>query len=282
MSPDGRVTIAIVGEDEVHRALAMALMDGVLAAAAGARGADWLDPHHVREWVVVPEGQDQPGRRFYNSHWDHPLPVHGRRRPPSFGRRAGRPLAPGASRLRHLYQLHALQPEPPDLLVILQDTDGNLELCLAGDDLRRMVQDSFHDGPAVVVGFPHRDAEAWLMAAPILPDGESAQRLDAARVALSFDPAKQPERLTSSPNDAVTDAKRVLRFVVLQEGERLAQGTPGSVPPSPTEADELACRLAQHLDRARAYQACNLAGFVLDLDAAVVTVFRDFIPGTPV
>ncbi len=49
-------------------------------------------------------------------------------------------------------------------------------------------------------------------------DASEQCRLDDARRALSFDPTTQSHRLTAHPNDALTDAKRVL--TQLTDGDR--------------------------------------------------------------
>lgn len=275
MRADGTVGVAVVGEDEVHRALAMGLFDGALAAMAAERGADWLEPATSRTWLVY-DGGARERRGYYDSHREDPLPGPVGRRVQPTGFIDGRPAGPGASKLRHLYLLHSLQANPPDVVVLLMDTDGDHELVASAEQIRTFVQ-RFDSPPLLVIGTPHRDAEGWLFVAPVEP-GEATKRLAQARTALSFDPTQQPERLTASPNDAVTDAKRVLRFVVLGEGTELARGRPRSAPPSPAEADELVERLAARLDRAATYEACGLARFVRDLHAAVATTFRDSLP----
>jgi hypothetical protein len=280
MQADGTIGVAVVGEDEVHRALAMALFDGALREFAEARGADWVEAENVRAWLVF-DGAERARRSYYDSHREDPLPSpRPSVRVKTTGFIDGQPAGPGAAKLRYLYTFHALQAAPPDVVVILADSDGDTRLVASAEQVRRFTLRLEHP-PVLVIGTPHRDAEAWLMAAPFPSDAESARRLVAARAALSFDPALQPERLTSSPNDAPTDAKRVLRFVLLHEGDRLAQGTPRTGPPSPEESDALATRLATDLSRARSYEACGLDAFLTDLSAAVTILFRDFVPGAP-
>lgn len=276
MPTDGAIGVAVVGEDEVHRALAMALFDGALATLAAERGADWLVVDDARTWLVF-DGGERVRRGFYDSHREDPLPTRPGRRIRTTGHINGRPAGPGAAKLRRLFTYHALQPEPPGMVVLLTDTDGDERTAASAEQVRELVT-GLEDPPALVIGMPHRDAEAWLFAAALPTDAQTAERLAAARKALSFDPSREPERLTSSPNDAMTDAKRVLRFVLLHEGEELARGRPRTGPPTPDEADEIAERLARDLDRASTFRNCGLSDFVRDLRAAVATTFRDHVP----
>ena len=76
-------------------------------------------------------------------------------------------------------------------------------------------------------------------------DEEEASRLEALRKdkdkKLSFNPPETPHRLTAHPNDAPTDAKRVLRFLLFGEYT--------SRPPALEELPALCERLLQDLDR---------------------------------
>lgn len=266
MPVDGCIRVAIIGEDEVHRALAMALLDAVMLDIFQKCSADWLmEIDEVRSWVV-----DASGKLFYDSHRDEPPP----RKLRTAGHIRGEPLKPGASKLRHLYLLHTQQSPAPDLVIILQDTDGSPSLQAAANQVLQLWEPDF---PVLVIGLPHRDADAWLFAAPA-PD-EVSSRLELARKVLSFDPFHEPERLTSSPNHAITDAKRVVQYVLLGEGEELRIGHPKSKPPS--NADELAQRLTTDLPRLRRFVGCGLASFIDALSLAIGTIFREHLPMEP-
>ncbi|MFN7142886.1 MAG: hypothetical protein ACK4YP_03860 [Myxococcota bacterium] len=270
MSLDGRVLVAVAGEDEVHRALAMALFDAAARAHADAAGQDWFDVEHQRRWTTPNERDDVPERRrYFDTHREVELPG------PTFrfsGRIDGKPLAPSARKLREMWLRHNLLVPRPALLVVLQDSDGAPGVV---EGARQVVEwTRRQEGMTLVVGVPERDAEAWLLAGWRPTDPAEESRLRAARETLHFDPTTQPERLTAHPNDALTDAKRVLRYLVFGETP-LTRGRPESRPPSAEQADELAAEMAADLARVRAHWACNLAGFAEDLHRAVVLVFRD-------
>lgn len=266
---EDRLPFYVIGEDEVHRALGMALVDAVIRHLAHERDADWLEPELVRRWSALAEPVDLPEhRRRGDSHRRGHIRQH--------GYLAGQPCAPGAHKLRALLVEHARAERTPALLVLLQDTDGDPAL---GKGVRQ-VQDwaaARDDLPPVAIGCAHREAEAWFMATPGLA-AKQPQRLQQARAALGFDPTRQPERLSAQPNDALTDAKRVLRFVLLAEGERLAAGVPDSVSPSLEEVDELAAQLAADLGHLAQFKACGLAPFVAALKAALPRALHQHLP----
>lgn len=269
---EGGVPVYVVGEDQVHRALGMALVDAVISKLAHDRDADWVDPDTVRRWSALAE---PPGiaenRRWGNINGPSTIRLH--------GRLDGAPYLPGARQLRSAVVEHARAERSPGLLVLLRDTDGDPEIARGAQQVRDWI-DSRRDLPPTAIGCPHRDAEAWFFAASGLT-GEEAQRLDQACRVLSFDPTRQPERLTSSPNDARTDAKRVVRFVLLAEGSKLAKGTPASRPPSPDQADALAERVASDLDQLASYDDCGLAPFVDGLKKALVVALDSHLPRAP-
>lgn len=275
MQADGRIGVAVVGEDELHRALAMALFDAALGALAEERHADWIEVELLRQWLVF-DGGTSARRGYYDIHRDDPLPTRPGVRIRTAGFINGEPLGPAASKLRHLFAFHALQDCPPDVVVILVDTDGEPRLSHSAEQVRQFAR-TLDAPPLLVFGLPHRDAEGWLFAAPLPADEETTRRHQAACAVLSFDPTRQPERLTSHPNHASTDAKRVVRFVLLGEGDGLAPGHPASRAPN-EEADALAARLAASLPRALTYYTCNLAPFIQDLMDTQALAFRDFLP----
>ena len=66
---------------------------------------------------------------------------------------------------------------------------------------------------------PQPEVEAWHVSG-FVPDVAEQKRLEALRGELSFDPTTQSERLTSHPNDAPRDAKRVLARLCGADRER--------------------------------------------------------------
>jgi hypothetical protein len=188
----------------------------------------------------------------------------------------GRPVGPGAQKLRGKLVECARADRPAELVVLFHDTDGDPRL---SDGARQVIDwvAAQDDLPAVVIGTPAPEGEAWLLLAGDL-DLSQRQRLEEATSTLSFDPTREPERLTSKPPAKVTDAKRVVQYVLLRSGARLGEGSPESKSPSADTADELAERLAADPERLAGWSACGLAPFVTALDRAVAHVFREHLP----
>ena len=152
-------------------------------------------------------------------------------------------------------------------VVLLQDTDGDTRLPQGARQVLRWARHKT-ELPPCAIGTPHRDAEAWFMALLDLSTKESLRNRKATKT-LNFDPTRHPERLTSCPNDKITDAKRVVRYVLLQEGRTLTQGRPQSRPPTPDEADTLSRRLASDLDNLNGFKGCELTSFLQELETVV-------------
>ena len=279
---DGRVTVAIAGEDHVHRALAMALFDGVLLDVAGP-DADWLMPtSNIRAWRALHPQDDRPEHhRFYKlNNYRKDLPDRasttlGGRRIASHGRLGGVPLGPAGAMLRSLVILFYEAQPRPDVLLVLIDTDGDLR---RQESARHVLAHVNTPELPVVFGLTHQDGECWLLAGTAPDTPETQQRWVSARTVLGFDPSREPERLTARPNDAVTDAKRVLRFLLLGEGARLAQGIPDSTAPAIDEADRLSAQLRARLRAVEGMTACGLEDFLRDLRAAILTAFDAYLP----
>lgn len=96
MADDG-LPVYIVGEDEVHRALAMALVRDVLTGLAAARRADWVSADDTLRWSALEEHRDVPeARRWTDIHRD----VERATRRKLMGRIDGEPAGAGAHKLR--------------------------------------------------------------------------------------------------------------------------------------------------------------------------------------
>lgn len=263
---EGGTPFYVVGEDEAHRALAMALVDAGVRQIALQSDASWLDPDLVRRWSALIESDDVPeARRWGDIKATPKVRIH-----PFID---GAPCKPGARRLRAALVEHARSARAPGMVILMLDTDGDEQVLKGAEQVMSWVAGQ-SDLPPTVIGIPHRDAEAWFFAAP----GIDGDRLADARQVLCFDPTREPERLTSGPNDTPTDAKRVFRFVLLEEGKELVQGRPESRPPSPDEADAWAARLAADIARLSTFKKCHLAGFVRGIETTLRTALREYLP----
>lgn len=271
MGVDGRVIVAIVGEDQAHRGLAMAFVDAALREAMA--DADWFEPDQTRIWAARPDAPEAGVEQRYFVSKECPD-----RWPNLRARPNGVRMTPDAVLFRRAILWMIEQDPQPDLVVILADTGGREAVALGV----QQAQAHHHEqnlALAVAIGAAHQDAEAWLLAGHVSDAAEGRSRLARAREVLSFDPAHEPQRLTAGPNDRPTDAKRVLRFVRLGEGADLAAGVPDSRPPSPDEMAALFRAAPLDLTKLARFEACGLTAFIRALRAAVARAFRDHLPG---
>ena len=256
----------------MHRALAMALFRKVAAELAASRGADYFEFDTAVRWSALRETDDVAEPRRWSDIHDA-VPEHHRLR--LAGHINGQPIGPGARKLRGKLVECARARRQARLVVLLADTDGDDRLRAGARQVTDWAANQ-DDLPPVTIGQPHCDAEGWLMAMPSL-SARQRERLAQAERVLSFDPSLQPDRLTSKPNDAVTDAKRVLQFVLLEVGDVLASGRPASRPPN-DDADRLAVQLASDLTRLAPFEACGLASFIAELRSAVAGLLVEHLP----
>ena len=271
--------IAIACEDQAHRALATSLTERVLLVEAERRGAaHWVDepsltflrsfcglddtdqtPEHLRFYDLKRAGRDvvDLGKR----------PLIGGRRLSLTGHIDGKPLQPEAAFWRRVFILFAAAEPRLDALIVVRDTDGDPRR-LAG---LKQAFEGFSWPLPILVAAPHQDAEAWFVAGFVPRNNAEQRRLDERKARLSFDPAEEPHRLTAHPNDAPTDAKRVLRILLLDEDE--------SRPPGLDELPDLCTRTLTDLGRLeRRGQRCGLSDFLADLRSRLVPLL---IPGPP-
>lgn len=259
---DSRIRIAIAGEDQAHRVLATRLIDAAILERAD---GGWPEPGELSQCRIycglcVPP--DAPPYEHYYPFFtlDADLRVHFGKKPFRVTRIGDQP-AREATWFISLYQLFALTQPRPDILVGMRDTnDPRLR-----DDAERACRyiiNTHGSAMTLVFGLIYRDAEAWFVAG--LTD--VATRIALAKQELSFDPCAEPERLTAQPNSALTDAKRVLRFL-LSDAQTLA-ATP-SIALSGLEADALAERSLRDLDVLARAVSTGLGEFIASLRTLV-------------
>lgn len=206
------VVIGLVCEDNGHFRAVTRLIDAAAVAAH-----DWLDEtvDHVRAWRGLAD--DQPWYKYRPEDvGDLDAAVVGGLRIKRHGHIAGEPLRPGASMWRNVLSLFSrLQPRP-EVVVLAHDLDGYAERRAGMEQVRQHVPWPFE----VVLATPQPEIEAWLVAGFEPAADDERARLDALRSELSFNPTTASHRLTSHPNDASTDAKRVLAKLVDDDDER--------------------------------------------------------------
>jgi hypothetical protein len=266
------VQIALAGEDQVHQVLATALVDKVLVALA----PDYFDLDSSRGWYRLEDGS-----QFYKSKnvAEETIPdlcLNGRR-VSLRGHINGEPVQPHTQLFRNLILWFASKEPRPELLVILSDSDGDLKREKAAKQALR-IQGDLPDSMLVVIGVPHQDAESWLVATFTPATPEDNERVRHARKTIGFSPHLEPHRLTGSPNDAATDAKRVLRFLMLQEGKQLdGKARPPSKAPDGKELELLLDRYWKELAHLKQRgSSCGLTVLIAELQKVLPIVFRDY------
>lgn len=269
------VVIALVGEDGAHAVLLAALTRTSIARGALAAGREWIVDNLVHDPAF--HGQEDlgdvlPGLRYTSSiRFDpnsiridgKPLRLRGLR-----GLVDGRPQEPEAHRWRQVLTGILASEPSPEIVLVARDTDGAPEK-IAG--LRQVVQylESRNPDRVIIFAAPHQDAECWFVAGFEPQSPREAEALAQVVRELAFDPRLHPERLTAHPNDARTDAKRVLRRLMLLDV--------ASAPLAPDELRDTHDRLLGDLGRLRQRGlATGLVDFLDDLHRRVVP---RFVPG---
>jgi hypothetical protein len=204
------VTIGVVCEDQGHARLVTTLVDRALLAEH-----TWLDGvlEHCRTYVGKDAGNTWYKFHPADAHDLAPLTLEGRRIP-VHGHIGGKPLKPEASMWRKILLMLTHANPRPNVVVLARDIDGYPERRGGVDQVRSGLKWPF---PVAFAG-PEPEVEAWYVAG-FVPNGKAEhEELEKVRKELSFDPTTESHRLTSHPNEAQTDAKRVL--------ERLSAGDP--------------------------------------------------------
>lgn len=274
MASNQRPVVAVAGEDHAHRVLAMRLLDVVVLRRGQTVGwpeEDQLD--QAREWRGLqdaPEGEEHT--RFYVTKKveEDLASVLGHRF--TLLRIGDEPAGP-ARPFVALYTLFAQRDPVPDALIGVADSQNDPDLPRHAERAAAYIRTRLQPKMAFAFGVPHRDAEGWFVAA--LTEADAPGRPDAV-AALKFDPLREPERLTAQPNDALRDAKRVLRFLLGRGGATLSATPSGAL--SREEYEALADWTPEDLTRLSSYAACGLAAFLEELEAKVAP---RIVPGPP-
>src|SRR4051812_43698278 len=204
--------IAFAGEDENHFRVVTALVDDALVT-----NVDWVRDvlESCRTWrgVHVEErGDKNAPHDTYNL---RPLTIGGVTIKPQ-GRIAGEPLKPEASMWRKVLLLFCHRDPRPDIVVLARDLDGYTDRRDGIEQVCTGLSWPF----AIVAATPEPEIEGWIVSGFVPRHDAEQLRLEQLRGELSFDPAIHSHRLTSHPNDASTDAKRVLSRLCNGDPER--------------------------------------------------------------
>lgn len=254
------VRVRLAGEDQVHRSLGREVVaraaeqEGAAPVFEGIGGGDFFVNKNVRERLRA-RMKLPPNKPLF---LDDAGALRGK---------------PEAVCLADLVRLSERDAGDGHALVVLEDTDGKPERIEATEAVGEWFGERPRKAAALVIGTPHRDAEAWIVAG-LQADGEiQPQRRKAARL-LRFDPCLHPEKLTSAPNIADTDAKRVLGFLLSDEEQLQALE---SKPPPPDQHEELFARAFSDFPALLAAPAARetlLAQFHREVLAAIRTLVQ--------
>jgi hypothetical protein len=214
------VRLAVVCEDRRHFDVVSLLVDAEALAAH-----DWLDGvlDHVRAWRATPESQDPdvPYLKVSSdeARWSEPavtLPDGKKIRLQGFI--DGKPAKPEAQMWRKVLAQLVTQRPRPTAVVLVRDLDGSAERREGMEQVRSKLP--WPPDMPIILATPEPEMEAWVISGFVAEDDRERVALERLRQELSFDPTTQSHRLTSHPNDAPTDAKRVLRALALGDAAR--------------------------------------------------------------
>jgi hypothetical protein len=196
------VIVGVACEDDGHFSAATLLVDAALLAEH-----TWLDGiiDSCRAWCGLDESQPWYKYDPKDAYDVRPV-VLGGVRIAGHGHIGGKPLEPEAGMWRRILLLFYHCKPRPDVVLLVRDMDGYRDRKKGMEQVRNGLPWPF----AVVIAAPEPEIEAWHVAGFVPADAREREALDELRRSLSFDPALQSHRLTSHPNDAATDAKRVL------------------------------------------------------------------------
>ena len=205
MSDRGGLQFGLVGEDALSRELAVVLADRV--------GSELLDQAWDLDPAHYPERREWRGRER-SSPFSTPADFAG---PPIFGHGLV-PLewavGPGAKFVAKV--VRAFAGAPIEVLLIAMDEDRDHERAAAQRRARDMA--SRMATFPIVLALMNPEAEAWEIASFHPSTAEALARYAAVKALLTFDPVREPHRLTSTSGRPERDCKTV--HGALLDGER--------------------------------------------------------------
>lgn len=254
----------MIVEDATHAALIDRLIRRLLSDVILRHDVGhWLTLRDTEHWYEGAEdnlswqGRQQLPSPMEHARWNSHLDAQNdveklRARNPRLNLRGtvdGKPL--GIEGMKWRLRVMAAIEQGADVVVIGIDTDGDADRITGA----RQAGLSYASSLLTLIAAPHQDAEGWLIVG--LGELKPHERSRHAEVCddLGFDPMKRPHRLTAHPNDAQTDAKRVL--------QRLLFGTMRSRALSAEEVVHVMSRCFTSLDEARRHGVeCGLSEFI--------------------
>lgn len=243
---DPACLIAVVGEDKAHRHVVSSFGDRILCDEVA-----WIDRDtllYYRRWQGRSAAEDYfPIHKALVEARKKRLPMYGR-----FGR------GPDVKLFRAALLLMADQDRIPQAVVIARDIDS-----------KKSRRQSFFlavesgEWPFVVVfAGPDPEIESWILCGFEPESPEERARLSTLKHELSFEPNKQPHRLTSVTRDGQRDAKKVLHSLTRGDRDR-----------------EDRCLAAPWTRLESVGEKCGLAQFLASVRGDVIPLFRDSMRG---
>lgn len=208
-SERGIVMIGWAREDRAHDILVKTLARRVVVGGASWNLADALE--HMWRWA------GPGGEAGFKIGGDVGLSRAGGRPLRLHGKIAGQRLEPEAGMYRRMLLAFDRAAERPDIVILARDGDGRAVERRRGFE---QVVNGLTWEFAVILAMPEPESEAWFVCGFRAQDEAERAALAQVTAQLSFDPVTQPHRLTSRPNDAPTDTKRVLRQLLVTTEER--------------------------------------------------------------
>ena len=206
MTSSGAYVLAVVCEADADRRVSTALADRVLC-----HEVDWIERESLdlhRSWRGV------AGRPFLG--WAEAVRLAKQRGIRAHGHFEGLPAAPDALAARKALLLLNGERRRPDAVLLIRDSDGDLQRRSGLEQAREENQWPF----TVILGFAHPKRECWVLAGFEPVDAEERSLLEALRQELGSDPRTQAYQLTAKETGALRDAKRVLSTLTRNQSDR--------------------------------------------------------------
>jgi hypothetical protein len=205
------VRIFLACEDACHARVVQWLVDEIVVRDIGWLGEQDLDPeqpagHWKSDERVAPlriwagRHSEEP---FFKVHaWSEALKAIRIR---LHGHIAGKPAGPDALLVRACLIL-AYQVAAADIAIVVRDVDNQPERRRA---LRSIEEAGLTPPLVVLLASPTPEVEAWIVAGFVPRSAAERSKFDDLCLALSFDPTREPSRMSSHGNPPERDAKAV-------------------------------------------------------------------------
>lgn len=207
MTSQGAFVLVVVCEADADRRTACGLADRALC-----QEVPWIEPGSLaahRSW----RGLDA-GSAYLK--WSETGSLVRKAGLKAHGHFDGRPGAPDAFAARRVLLLLRNADFTADAVVLVRDSDGELDRRIGLEQARA----EWQDPSPIVIGLAHPKREAWVLAGFEPKDKKERVALAAARKSLGFDPCTGSHELYAREPGALRDAKRVLAELTGGRGER--------------------------------------------------------------